>query len=93
VLAAFALGSMKGLPATKTARKRRVNDAVKGVALFLGNTPAVCRRSYIDPRVFDRYRAGATIERSLRRVRRGEDIYDPKLQRSLERAVIRLIES
>jgi DNA topoisomerase I len=92
VLAAFALASMDVPPASKTARKRAINDAVKGVAAFLGNTPAVCRRSYIDPRVFDRFRDGATIERALRRVRRTEDIYDPRVQRSLERAVIRLIE-
>jgi DNA topoisomerase-1 len=92
VLAAFALASADGRNATKTGRKRAVNDAVKGVAAFLGNTPAVCRRSYIDPRVIDRYRDGATIERSLRRVPRAEDIYNPKVQRTLERAVIRLIE-
>ena len=28
----------------------------------LGNTPAVARSSYIDPRVFDRFNAGETIE-------------------------------
>ena len=49
------------VPDTKTARKRRVNDAVKGVAFFLGNTPAVCRASYIDPRVLDRFQSGWTI--------------------------------
>jgi DNA topoisomerase-1 len=31
------------------------------VAGYLGNTPAVCRASYIDPRVFDAYQAGLTI--------------------------------
>jgi DNA topoisomerase IB len=92
VLAAFALGSLAGVPETKTGRRRAVNDAVKGVAAYLGNTPAVCRRSYIDPRVLDRYASGATIERALKRLRRPEDIYDPRVQRSLERAVIRLIE-
>jgi DNA topoisomerase IB len=92
VLAAFALGAMGDAPASKTGRKRAVNDAVKGVAVLLGNTPAVCRRSYIDPRVFDAYRSGDTIEHALKRVRRPEDIYDPRTQRSLERAVIRLIE-
>jgi DNA topoisomerase IB len=35
--------------------------AVEGVAEALGNTPAVARRSYIDPRVFDRYLSGWTI--------------------------------
>ena len=59
VLAAVALAG--DVPASKTARKRRINDAVKGVALFLGNTPAVARASYIDPRVFDRFQSGWTI--------------------------------
>ena len=31
------------------------------VAHYLGNTPAVCRASYIDPRVFDRFDSGLTI--------------------------------
>ena len=31
------------------------------MAHYLGNTPAVCRKSYVDPRVVDRYRAGVTI--------------------------------
>ena len=46
---------------TKTARKRAVDRAVRHVAELLGNTPAVARRAYIDPRVFDRYRSGSTI--------------------------------
>jgi DNA topoisomerase-1 len=46
---------------TKTARKRVVDGAVRQVAELLGNTPAVARRAYIDPHVFDRYRAGSTI--------------------------------
>src|ERR1700750_2473130 len=36
------------------ARKRAVTRSVKEVAHYLGNTPAVCRASYIDPRVIDR---------------------------------------
>jgi DNA topoisomerase-1 len=31
------------------------------VAHHLGNTPAVARASYIDPRVFDRYRDGVVV--------------------------------
>ena len=34
---------------------------MKEVAHYLGNTPAVCRASYIDPRVFDRFDSGLTI--------------------------------
>ena len=47
------------------ARRRVVSETIEEVAAALGNTPAVCRASYIDPRVFDRYRAGATIDPRL----------------------------
>ncbi len=61
VLAAAALAG-EPKPASKAAGKRTINAAVKEVSEALGNTPAVCRRSYIDPRVFDRYRDGETID-------------------------------
>jgi DNA topoisomerase IB len=47
------------------ARKRAENDAVQVVAEFLGNTRAVARRSYIDPRVFERYGQGRLIDAGL----------------------------
>lgn len=90
VLAAVALGAMP-VPETKAGRKRRIDDAVKGVAAFLGNTPAVCRASYIDPRVFDRYRGGVTIAAALRRAGLLDEAFMPSAQRRIERAVIRLI--
>jgi DNA topoisomerase-1 len=67
-LAAVALGVSGTAAATKTARKRAVNRAVEEVARYLGNTPAVCRKSYIDPRVFDAFQAGLTIRPALERV-------------------------
>ena len=60
VLAAVALAG-KDRPRSDAAAKRAISDAVKQVSEALGNTPAVCRASYIDPRVFDRYRDGTTI--------------------------------
>ena len=42
-------------------RRRVVLQASREVARYLGNTPAVCRDAYIDPRVFERYYAGTTI--------------------------------
>ena len=51
---------------TKTARKRAITRAVKEVAHYLGNTPAVARASYIDPRVFDRYLDGQVDRRRAR---------------------------
>jgi DNA topoisomerase-1 len=62
VLAAVALAvSGRAAKGTKTARKRAINRAVEEVARYLGNTPAVARSSYIDPRVFDRFEGGLTI--------------------------------
>ncbi|HZA90418.1 MAG TPA: hypothetical protein VE401_09310 [Solirubrobacterales bacterium] len=92
VVAAVALAAMP-VPETKAGRKRRINDAVKGVAAFLGNTPAVCRASYIDPRVFDRYRGGATIAGALRSSGELDEAYMPSAQRRIERAVMCLISS
>ncbi len=60
VLAAAALAG-EPPPESEAAAKRTIAAAVESVAAALGNTPAVCRRSYIDPRVFDRYRDGETI--------------------------------
>ena len=48
-------------PGSETKAKRSVRAAVERVAAALGNTPAVCRRSYIDPRVIERFREGETI--------------------------------
>jgi DNA topoisomerase-1 len=60
VLAAVAL-SGEERPPSEAAAKRAISHAVNQVSEALGNTPAVCRASYIDPRVLDRYRDGTTI--------------------------------
>jgi DNA topoisomerase IB len=87
VIAAAALAG--DVPKTKTARQRRVNEAVKLVAFFLGNTPAVCRASYVDPRVLDRFRSGWTIAVDLRT---NEDPFaHDRKRRRIEQAVIDLI--
>src|SRR3954467_9557307 len=62
VLAAVALAvSGPAAQGSQRAHKRAINRAVKEVAHYLGNTPAVARTSYIDPRVFDRFDGGLTI--------------------------------
>jgi DNA topoisomerase IB len=77
VLAALALAAEQ--PAhSEASQARRVAHAVKQVAAQLGNTPAVARRSYVDPRIIDQYQHGTTIEPDA-----GDDI---------ESAVIDLIE-
>lgn len=61
VLAAVELGATE-LPESKRGRDRKIKEAVAGVAEMLGNTPAVARNSYIDPRVLDRFRNGHQID-------------------------------
>lgn len=46
---------------TPTARKRAESAAVRDASEVLGNTPAVARSSYIDPRILDRYAKGRVI--------------------------------
>ena len=48
-------------------RKRAVAHAMREVAGLLGNTPAVARASYVDPRVTDRYEDGETVTRGTDR--------------------------
>jgi DNA topoisomerase-1 len=61
MLAAIALAVSGEVAGTKTGRKRAVARAVKEVSYYLGNTPVVCRASYIDRRVIDAYNGGRTI--------------------------------
>jgi DNA topoisomerase I len=91
VIAAVALAVSGRAAATKTARKRAIGRAVKEVAYYLGNTPAVCRASYIDPRVFDRYDDGLTIGGALDKL--GDvDLGQPSFQGDVEEAVLDLLE-
>jgi DNA topoisomerase IB len=62
VLAAVALAVSANVPRSESARKRAVSRAVKEVSEYLGNTPAVCRASYIDPRIIDLYADGRTLD-------------------------------
>lgn len=64
-LCAAALAAHAAEATSVTSRKRLVSAAVKEVAHYLGNTPAVCRASYVDPRVIDRFREGLTIADAL----------------------------
>lgn len=48
---------------TKRALNRAIVGAVDGVAGTLGNTRAVCRKSYIHPAVFDAFLSGVTLSR------------------------------
>ena len=45
-----------------TVRKRKVVAAIKETAEVLGNTPAVCRSSYVSPTVIDSFQSGKIID-------------------------------
>ena len=81
----------KPKPPTATSRRRVVNAAVKTVAAYLGNTPAVCRASYIDPRVIDRYQASVTIAPALERLPDGPELANPRTRARIEAAVLELL--
>ena len=76
---------------TKAARTRAKNLAIKQVARFLGNTPAVCRASYIDPRVLDRFDGGLSIGGVFDRLPDDPSEW-PEVQGPIENAVLDLLE-
>ncbi len=78
------------LPENKTARKRRVVEAIKETAEVLGNTPAVCRSAYISPVVLDKFERGKVVGNYFRTV---EDLvnHKGKQMHKAERALLRLL--
>ena len=74
-----------------SARKRAVTRVVKEVAEKLGNTPAVCRASYIDPRIIDLYEDGVTIARDLEALGDEASYGSPAFQGAIEQAVLSLL--
>ncbi len=91
VLAAVALAVSGEVAGSKTGRKRAITRAIKEVSHYLGNTPAVCRASYIDPRVFDAYQAGLIVGKPLYEAAEVEEGELPIHQRAVEEAVLDLI--
>lgn len=87
VLTAALLASEEEGLTSVTSRKRVVSAVVKQVADALGNTPAVCRASYVDPRVIDRFLNGETIV-----MPRGRDLTDDRVRGTVESAVIDLLD-
>jgi DNA topoisomerase IB len=76
------------LEGSKASRRRAITATVARVAEHMGNTPAVCRASYIDPRVFDRFREGRTIAPVVGRTPSDDD---EAVRERVERAVLELL--
>jgi DNA topoisomerase I len=89
VLAAAGLATQDAVE-SETATKRVVAEVVKDVAEHLGNTPAVARSAYIDPRVVERFQADDTVEAAMAEV----DLEDLEqgIPEDLEAAVLDLID-
>lgn len=92
VLAAVGVAVAGQVARSESGRKRAIARAVKEVAHYLGNTPAVCRASYIDPRVFDRYTSGWTITPVLDEIGDVDFLGEPAFQGTVEEAVLDLLE-
>jgi DNA topoisomerase IB len=91
VLTAVALAVDSQKP-SRAGRERSVRAAIKTVAAYLGNTPGVCRASYIDPRVIDRYYAGVTIAETIEdSAASGPDLADARVRGRIEEAVVDLL--
>lgn len=74
-----------------TARKRAIARVMREVSDYLGNTPAVARSSYVDPRVVTAYERGRTIGHALTELGEGVDIGNLATHGPVERAVIDLL--
>jgi DNA topoisomerase-1 len=92
MLAAIALAVSGEVANTTTGRKRAVARAVKEVSHYLGNTPAVCRASYIDPRVIDAYNGGLIIRGVLEQIADTDEPGELPIHQSVvEQAVLDLL--
>lgn len=91
LLAAVELAEIGKADDENTVKKNIVN-AVKRVAEQLGNTPSVCRGSYIHPKVLSAYGSGVTIDefrpRRSRAIKRIQAEYEPE-----ERALLKLFQN
>lgn len=93
LLCACALARAAGeLNGEKSGRKKRVVEAIRETAEMLGNTPAVCRASYISPIILDSFERGRvldsyfeTVEELLRH--RAKGLHDS------EKALLRLLKA
>lgn len=90
LLAASLLLDESEYPENKTAKKKMITTVVKRVARRLGNTPAVARQSYIDPKVLsilDDQESLARLKGAMKRMK-------PKTYRTVEeQCVLELIDA
>lgn len=90
VLAAQALREFEKFT-TKTEAKRNMLRAIEAVSAMLGNTPAICRKSYIHPIILDTYLDGSLVDR-LKKTVEQKLTREVKRLRPAEAAVLMLLQ-
>jgi DNA topoisomerase IB len=91
VLCAVSLAVVSIGGQSEASRKRAVSFAVKETSGYLGNTPTVCRASYIDPRVIDLYNDGVTIADDLDALGAETQFGELATRGAIEQAVLDLL--
>lgn len=89
VLCAATLEELGACPSSKQAKKNIVR-AVERVAERLGNTPAVCRKSYIHPAVMQAYLDGGLVDALAQRIE--HELEDSGGLREEEHAVVQFLQ-
>lgn len=89
LLAAIELAEI-GLPDDEKQIKKNIVKAVKRVAEHLGNTPTVCRGSYVHPIVIELYQQGTTLAEFRRRVERQIKRIEPEYEPE-EKALLNML--
>ena len=56
------------IPVQKVARNKRIVAAIKETAEVLGNTPAVCRGSYVCPEVINGFEKGRVLDTAFEKL-------------------------
>ncbi|MFJ8691718.1 DNA topoisomerase IB [Streptomyces roseolilacinus] len=91
VMAAVALAVSQPVARSESARRRAIARACHEVSGYLGNTPAVCRASYVNPRVIELYEEGVTVAAALPHLGDEGAFGVPATQGPVERAVLRML--
>jgi DNA topoisomerase-1 len=88
MMCALELAALEAQEHNQTERKKLVTDVIKKVAEHLGNTPAVCKKSYVYPGVVDEFLSNGALELIAKAVEKAA----PHALDRHETAVVALIE-
>ena len=91
VLTAVALNAQEEFENNKQAKKN-ITTAIKAVATILGNTPAICRKCYVHPAIFESYLSRQSIDGLKQLTEEALEKEDVDL-RSSEKSVLQFLES